>query len=85
MAFGSEMDDAIHLVVLHQFQHQVEVGNIADDALSALLFQLGEFDACVGDGLVGNLARLCERQAKNLPKAKLTGREKQKLNTQIDH
>lgn len=30
-------------------------------------------------------ARLCERQAKNLPKAKLTGREKQKLNTQIDH
>ena len=29
--------------------------------------------------------RLCERQAKNLPKAKLTGREKQKLNTQIDH
>lgn len=30
-------------------------------------------------------ARLCERQVKNLPKAKLTGREKQKLNTQIDH
>lgn len=26
-------------------------------------------------------ARLCERQAKNLPEAKLTGREKQKLNT----
>ena len=30
-------------------------------------------------------ARLCERQMKNLPEAKLTGREKQKLNTQIDH
>ena len=30
-------------------------------------------------------ARLCERQVKNLPKAKLTGREKQKRNTQIDH
>ena len=29
-------------------------------------------------------ARLCERQMKNLPEAKLTGREKQKLNTQID-
>ena len=28
MALGSEMDDAIHLVVLHQFQHQVEITDI---------------------------------------------------------
>ena len=29
VTFGSEMDDAIHLVVLHQFQHQVEIADIA--------------------------------------------------------
>ena len=29
VALGSEMDDAIHLVVLHQFQHQVEITDIA--------------------------------------------------------
>ena len=29
MALGSEMDDAIHLVVLHQFQHQVEIADVA--------------------------------------------------------
>ena len=28
VALGSEMDDAIHLVVLHQFQHQVEITDI---------------------------------------------------------
>ena len=28
MALGSEMDDAIHLVVLHQLQHQVEITDI---------------------------------------------------------
>ena len=30
MALGSEMDDAIHLVVLHQLQHQVEITDIDD-------------------------------------------------------
>ena len=29
MALGSEMDDAIHLVVLHQLQHQVEITDVA--------------------------------------------------------
>ena len=29
VALGSEMDDAIHLVVLHQFQHQVEIADVA--------------------------------------------------------
>ena len=29
MALGSEMNDAIHLVVLHQLQHQVEITDIA--------------------------------------------------------
>ena len=29
MALGSEMDDAIHLVVLHQLQHLVEIADIA--------------------------------------------------------
>ena len=29
VALGSEMDDAIHLVVLHQLQHQVEITDIA--------------------------------------------------------
>ena len=29
MTLGSEMDDAIHLVVLHQFQHQVEIADVA--------------------------------------------------------
>ena len=28
VALGSEMDDAIHLVVLHQLQHQVEITDI---------------------------------------------------------
>ena len=28
VALGSEMDDAIHLVVLHQLQHQVEIADI---------------------------------------------------------
>ena len=28
MALGSEMNDAIHLVVLHQLQHQVEIADI---------------------------------------------------------
>ena len=28
MALGSEMDDAIHLIVLHQLQHQVEITDI---------------------------------------------------------
>ena len=28
MTLGSEMDDAIHLVVLHQLQHQVEITDI---------------------------------------------------------
>ena len=28
MALGSEMDDTIHLIVLHQFQHQVEIADI---------------------------------------------------------
>ena len=29
MTLGSEMDDAIHLVVLHQLQHQVEIADVA--------------------------------------------------------
>ena len=29
VALGSEMDDAIHLVVLHQLQHQVEIADVA--------------------------------------------------------
>ena len=28
MTFGCEMDDAIHLVVLYQFQHQVKITDI---------------------------------------------------------
>ena len=50
MALGSEMDDAIHLVVLHQLQHQVEIADIAlNESIVRLVLDVLEVSqvACV--------------------------------------
>ena len=50
MALGSEMDDAIHLVVLHQFQHQVEIADVTlNESIVRLVLDVLEVSqvACV--------------------------------------
>ena len=50
MALGSEMDDAIHLIVLHQLQHQVEITDIAlNESIVRLVLDVLEVSqvACV--------------------------------------
>ena len=50
MTFGCEMDDAIHLVVLYQFQHQVEITDITlNESIVRLVLDVLEVSqvACV--------------------------------------
>ena len=50
VALGSKMDDAIHLVVLHQFQHQVEIADVAlNESIVRLVLDVLEVSqvACV--------------------------------------
>ena len=50
VVLGSEMDDAIHLVVLHQFQHQVKITDITlNESIVRLVLDVLEVSqvACV--------------------------------------
>ena len=50
VALGSEMDDTIHLVVLHQLQHQVEIADVAlNESIVRLVLNVLEVSqvACV--------------------------------------
>ena len=51
MALGSEVDDAVDVLVLHQFVHAVEVTNVhADELVVRLIFDILEIGEVAGVG-----------------------------------